>query len=124
MFRIFLRYFRDFCGIFTFLMETLNYRILDICFHIPNMEPRPFQMQESPIQDHENRGNSTEITQKYHFRIRKSSAKFYIKIRKPHFKLRKALFKRGLERNGKNRNVLEIDVEKDGGIIFWKRIFF
>ena len=27
-------------------------------------------------------------------------------------------FQRGLERNGKNRNVLEFDVEKDGGIIF------
>ena len=34
--------------------------------------------------------------------------------------MRKALFKRGLERNGKNKNVLEIDVETDGGIIFWK----
>ena len=30
-------------------------------------------------------------------------------------KLRKALFKRGLERN---KNVLEFDVEKDGGINF------
>ena len=50
---------------------------------------------------------------KYHFRIRKSSTKFHFKVRKPHFKLRKALFKRGLERNGKNKNVLEFDVEKD-----------
>jgi hypothetical protein len=32
--------------------------------------------------------------------------------------LRNALFKRGLERNGKNKNGLEFDVEKDGGIIF------
>ena len=43
---------------------------------------------------------------------RKSSAKFHLKVRKPYFKLRKALFKRGLEKNGKIRNVLEFDVEK------------
>ena len=36
---------------------------------------------------------------------------------KPHFKLRTALFKRGLERNCKRNNVLEFDIEKDGGII-------
>ena len=36
----------------------------------------------------------------------------------PHFKLRKALFKRGLERNSKNKNVLEIDGEKLDGIFF------
>ena len=29
--------------------------------------------------------------------------------------MRKALFKRGLERNCKNKNVLEFDVKKDGG---------
>ena len=28
--------------------------------------------------------------------------KFHFKVRKPHFKLRKALIKRGLKRNGKN----------------------
>ena len=44
------------------------------------------------------------------------NTKFHIKIRKPHLKLRKALFKRGLERNGENINVLEFDVEKDGEI--------
>ena len=55
---------------------------------------------------------------KYYFRIRKNSTKFLFKVRKPYFKLRKALFKRGLEKNGKNKNVLEFDVEKDGGIIF------
>ena len=38
-----------------------------------------------------------------------------------HFKLRKELFKRDLERNGKSKNILEIDVEKDDGIIFWKK---
>ena len=58
---------------------------------------------------------------KYYFRIRLSSTKFHIKVRKPHFKLRKTLFKRGLERKCKNKNVLEFDVEKDGGIIFWKK---
>ena len=47
---------------------------------------------------------------KYHFRIRKSSTKFHFKVRKPHFKLRKELFKRGLERNGKNKNVFDIDM--------------
>ena len=47
------------------------------------------------------------------FRIRKSSTKFHFKARKPHFKLRKALFKTSLERKGKNKNVLECDVEKD-----------
>ena len=43
---------------------------------------------------------------------------FHSKVRKPHFKLWKALFKRGLESNFKNKNVLELDVEKDGGIFF------
>ena len=33
-------------------------------------------------------------------------------------KLRKALFKRGLERNCESKYVLEFDVEKDGGINF------
>ena len=33
----------------------------------------------------------------------------------------KALFKRGLERNYNNKNVLEFDVEKDGGIISWEK---
>ena len=37
----------------------------------------------------------------------------HFKARKPHFRLRKALFKRGLERNGKSKDVLEFDVEKD-----------
>ena len=50
---------------------------------------------------------------KFDFGIRKSSTKFHFKVRKHHTKLRKALFKRGLERNGKNKNVLEFDVEKD-----------
>ena len=54
---------------------------------------------------------------KIHLIIRKSSTKFHIKVRKPHFKLRKVLFKRGL----KSKNVLEFDVEKDGGIIFEKK---
>ena len=59
-------------------------------------------------------GKSHFKSRKTHFRIRK-----YIKVRKPHFKLPKALFKRVLERNCKNRNVLEFDVKKDGGIIFF-----
>ena len=49
---------------------------------------------------------------KFHFRIRKYSTKFHFKARKPHFKLQKALFKKSLERRGKNKNVLEFDVEK------------
>ena len=79
---------------------------------------RVFQMQESPFQDRGNLGNNTEIARKlcgkFHFRTRKSITKFYIKVRKPHFKLRKALFKRGC----KNKIILEFDIEKDGGIIF------
>ena len=42
---------------------------------------------------------------------------------KPHFKLRKALFKRGLERNNKSKIVSESDVEKYGGIIFFLKYF-
>ena len=60
---------------------------------------------------------------KFHFRRRKSSTKFYIKVRKPHFQLQKALFKRDFERNFKNKNVLEYDVEKDGGFIFKDNYF-
>ena len=41
-----------------------------------------------------------------------------LKVRKPHFKLRKAIFKRRLERNFKIKNALEFDVEKDGWVIF------
>ena len=32
------------------------------------------------------------------YQHKESSTKFHIKVRKPHFKLRKALFKKGLER--------------------------
>ena len=35
-----------FSGAFTLFMEPLNHRILDIGIRIPNMEPKPFQMQE------------------------------------------------------------------------------
>ena len=66
-------------------------------------------MQESQVQD---RGNRAEIMQKVLFHKRKSRTKFHFRVRKPQFKLRKALFKRDLE------NVLEFDVEKDGEIIF------
>ena len=48
----------------------------------------------------------------------KSSTKFHFKVRKSYFKLRKAPFKRGLKWKDKNKNVLELDVEKDGGIFF------
>ena len=47
---------------------------------------------------------------KFLFRISKLGSKF-------HSKLRKAQFKTGLDRNCKNKNILEFDVEKDGGII-------
>ena len=50
--------------------------------------------------------------------LRKSSTKFHIKVRISHFKLRKALFKKGLERKFKIKKVLEFDVEKVGGVIF------
>ena len=61
------------------------------------------------------------LCEKFNFRIRKSSTKFHIKVKKPHFKLRKALFKKGLERNFKIKNVLEFDLEKeDNRIIFEK----
>ena len=42
--------------------------------------------------------------------------------RKSHFKLQTVLFKRGLERNSKTKKFLEFDVEKDYGIIFYKKI--
>ena len=58
------------------------------------------------------------LSGKFHFRIRKSSTKFHNKVRKLHFKLRKALFKRNLERNCSNKNVLNFVVEIDGVIIF------
>ena len=64
------------------------------------------------------------LCRKTHFRIRKSSTKFHFKVRKFHFKLRKALFRTSLERNGINKNVLEFDVEKDGGYIFLIFILF
>ena len=34
----------------------------------------------------------------------------------------KSIFKRGLLKNGKSKNVLEIDVEKDGGIFFFLNV--
>ena len=61
--------------------------------------------------------------EKDHFRIRKSSTKFHIKIRKTHFKIRKWNFKKVLFKNDKSKKVLEIDVEKDGGIFFSIKIF-
>jgi hypothetical protein len=71
------------------------------------------------------RGNNTEITnsltgknEKDYFRIRNSSTKFHIKIRKTHFKIRKWNFKKVLLKNDKSKNFLEIDVEKDSGIFF------
>ena len=39
----------------------------------------------------------------------------------PSFKIQKLILKRDLLKNGKNKNVLEIDVEKDGGIILKKK---
>ena len=71
-------------------------------------------MQENQFQGCGNRGNSAKI-------MRKSCTKFHFKVRKPHFKLRKALFKRVLERNVKNKNVLEFDAENDGGIILRRK---
>ena len=41
--------------------------------------------------------------------------------KEPHLKLRNALLIRGIERNCKNKNVLEFDVEKDGGIVFFRK---
>ena len=72
-------------------------------------------MQETLIQDG---GNNVEIAQelgrKLDFRIRKSSTKFnQIKVKKPHFKLRKSLFKKGLESNCKSKYVLKFDIEID-----------
>ena len=76
-------------------------------------------MQETPTQD---RGNNVEIAQKldgkFDFRIRKSSTKFHIKVKKSHFKLRKSLFKKGLERNCKSKYVLKFDIEIDSWNFF------
>ena len=51
-------------------------------------------------------------------RIRKSNTKFHIKLRKTHFKIRKWNFKKVLLKNDESKKVLEIDVEKGGGIFF------
>ena len=51
----------------------------------------PFQMQENPFQDRGNRRNRGNNAKNLHFRIRKSSSKFHIKVRKPHFKLRRKI---------------------------------
>ena len=56
--------------------------------------------------------------QKVSLQLEKGNSKFHIKVRKPHFILRKPLFKRGLERNSENKTVLEFDVEKVVGIFF------
>ena len=48
------------------------------------------------------------------------STKFHFKVRKPHFRLRNALFKRVLERNGKHKNILEFDIEKDYCALHWE----
>ena len=73
------------------------------------------------------RGNNEfinrKINEKDHFRIRKSSTKFHIKIRKTHFKIRKWNFKKVLFKNDKSKKVLEIDVEKGGGIFFSIKFF-
>ena len=58
------------------------------------------------------------VTENDYFRIRKSSNKFHIKIRKTHFRIRKWNFKKVPFKNDKSKEVLEIDVEKDGGIFF------
>ena len=106
-------------------MEPLNFRILNIDFCTPNIEPETFQMQEIHFIVRGNcgkRGNNEFINRKKnekdHFRKRKSSTKFHIKIRKTHFKIRKWNFKKVLLKNNKSKNILEIDVEKDGGIFF------
>ena len=59
-------------------------------------------MQENPFQDRGNHGNREynakilrKLCGKFHFRIRNSNTKFHIKVWKPHFKMRKALFIRG-----------------------------
>ena len=47
--------------------------------------------------------------------MQKERGKYYFKIRKLQFKLRKVLFKRGLD---KIKNVLEFDAETNSGIIW------
>ena len=73
-------------------------------------------MQENSFQDRGNSAKIAEITRKlcgkFHFRIRISSTKFHIKVRKLHFQLRKALFKTGFERNCKNKNGVEFRIFK------------
>ena len=112
----FLHYFRDFRSLprwfYPLKKVPLNNHILVIGLCIPNMELKQFQMQENQFQG----------LGKYYFRIRKYGIKFHFKIKKPYFKLRKALLKRGLERNGKNKNVLKFDLEKDVIIFLQKNL--
>ena len=69
-------------------------------------------MQETPFKTAE---TARKLCGKLYFRIRKSITKFHIRVRKPNFKLWKAFFKKGLERNCKIKNVF--DVEKDCDIL-------
>ena len=50
------------------------------------------------------------LCRKLNFRIRISITIFHIKDRKPHSKLREALYKEGLERNYENKNVLKFEI--------------
>ena len=111
------------------VLQIRNFVIfgLEMGFPAFEKEKKTFQMQGNPFQDRGNCGKNVKIARKlcgkFHFRISKSSTKFHFKGRKPHFKLRKAIFKRGLERNHK-KSVLEFDVERDGGIILWDFFFY
>ena len=75
----------------------------------------------------EKRGKNIEIkrkkNEKYLLRIRKSNTNFHIKIRTTNFKIQKLIFKRGLLKTDKSKNVVEIDVEKDSSTIFSKFLF-
>ena len=75
------------------------------------MEKKTFQMQETHFKTAVIEEIARKLCGKLHFIIWKSSTKFH-KVSKPHFKLRKALFKTGFERNCKNKNVLEFRIFK------------
>ena len=68
------------------------------------MEHSHFKCRKTNFKVAEIAGKAGKFCGKYHLRIRKFRAKFHFKVRKLHLKLRKVLFKRGLEKNDKNKN--------------------
>ena len=91
----------------------------------------PFQMQEIKVVKIAEIAEISKIQEtakimwkqrgKFHFRIRKSSTKFHIKVREPHFKLRKALFKKGQKETVKTYISQNLTQKKAVGFFLLKK---